>query len=242
MKNFIDTKHHHDIFFEKDVQVKQSVIESKCQLYRAVQIDDSVLKSKNIIGDFSRIRSSKLGEMVRIDRSNFIFHSNIGDYSYTGANDVIMHSEIGRFCSISWGVTIGPGEHDYKRITSHDFLYNDFYGIKNKEEKESYNRFKKQCTIGNDVWIGTNATILRGVKIGDGAVIGANSIITKDIPPYAIAVGNPAKIVRFRFDDSVIKELLNLKWWDFSYEKIKRNFLSFNNLDIESVIKELKQK
>lgn len=77
--------------------------------------------------------------------------------------------------------------------------------------------------IGNDVWIGVNACVLSGVRIGDGAVVGACSVVTRDVPPYAIVAGNPARLVRKRFDDETIEELLKIKWWDWDIERIKEN-------------------
>jgi len=231
-----------DSFFKaEDVEIIDSNIGNNCKFYKSSKIESSTIDLESIVGDFSRVRGSQLGKMVRIDRSNFILESQIGNYSYTGANDVIMHSSIGKFCSISWGVTIGPGNHDYSRITSHDFLYNDFYGIKNHEDDIPYNRFEEDCIIGNDVWVGTNSTILRGVKIGNGAVVGANSIVTKDVPPYAIVAGCPATIIKFRFEQSIINELQNIKWWNFSYEQIKKHYHLFNEREIELALKELKK-
>src|SRR5690606_8612355 len=127
---------------------------------------------------------------------------------------------IGNFCSISWGVTIGPANHDYSKLTTHDFLYNDFYGIKPIDSSAAYDRFSKKTIVGNDVWIGTNSTILNGLNLGDGVVIGANTIVTKDIPPYSIVVGNPGRIVKMRFDKNIIDELLDLKWWEFPISTI----------------------
>ncbi|MBY8082158.1 CatB-related O-acetyltransferase [Vibrio fluvialis] len=149
-----------------------------------------------------------------------------------------MHCTIGKFCSISWGVTIGAGEHDYNKITTHDFLYNTGYDI--NDGKVSYDRFKDNLSIGNDVWIGTNATICRGVTVGDGAVIGANSVVTKDVPPYAIVVGSPARVLKYRFDDKIIALLMDLKWWDLPPELIKEKFELMSSSNIEDIINELK--
>lgn len=87
----------------------------------------------------------------------------------------------------------------------------------------------KPIEIGNDVWIGANVTILRGVHIGDGAVIGANTLVNKDIPPYAIVVGCPARVIKYRFEETVIQKLLNLKWWNWTDEKIQRNLALFQD-------------
>jgi virginiamycin A acetyltransferase len=221
-----------DIPFE----VSKSNIAENAKIYYKAKIQDSVLKEKSVVGDLSRVVNSQLGKYVRIDRGNFILNTEIDDYSYTGSNDVIIHSKIGKYCSISWGVTIGPGEHDYTRITSHDFLYNDFCELRPNSKKLPYDRFEKKCAIGNDVWIGTNSTILRGTKIGDGAIVGANSLVNKDVPPYAIVVGSPAKIIKFRFSEQIINELLDLKWWNLPPNIIKENFDIFEDKDINKTL------
>lgn len=165
---------------------------------------NTVLEEHVMIGSFSKMAYSKMGTM-----------SYIGDYT------VVINSIINKFTSISWGVTIGPEEHDFKRVTNHSFLYStkSFQLVKEK----LYSPFEKKCEIGNDVWIGCNSTILRGVTIGDGAVIGANSLVNKDVPPYAIVVGSPAKIIKYRFSDEIIEGLLSLKWWDYPLSVITKH-------------------
>jgi virginiamycin A acetyltransferase len=210
------------------------------QLYRDVRILGSEIERNCVVGDFSRITNSSLKGYNRIDRNSLVYHSEIGQFSYLGSGSVVMHSKVGKFCSLSWGITIGPANHDYEYLTTHDFLYNNYYNLKPDVEPAVYNRFEKKTEIGNDVWIGTNVTVLNGVKIGDGAVIGANSIVTKDVPAYAIVIGNPGKVVRYRFDEKLIAELIQLKWWDLPEEKIRANFDLFKSKDIATIIETLK--
>lgn len=211
------------------------------KIYKGVRIINSNIGDNTILGDFSRVTSSSLLGYNRIDRNALVYYSTLNRYTYIGSNSVVMHSSIGKFCSISWGVTIGPANHEYKRMSSHDFLYNDFYNIKPIGEEPVYNRFSKNTIIGNDVWIGTGATILNSIKIGDGAVIGANTIVTKDVPPYAIYVGNPGRIIGYRFEKEIINELLSVKWWDLSHENIKNWFEVFKEDNIVNAIKKLKK-
>ncbi len=117
---------------------------------------------------------------------------------------MIFKSKIGKFTSISYGVTIGPPEHNYKRMTQHPFIIRSEYGILSKEECIPNDEFETPVTIGNDVWIGCNSTILRGIEIGNGAIVGANSVVTKDVPPYAIVAGCPARIIKYRFNQEQI--------------------------------------
>ncbi len=221
-------------FIENSIVSQNNVL-----IYNGVRIVYSEILENCILGDFSRVSHSYLKGYNRVDRNTLIYHSNLELFTYVGSNSVIMHSKIGKMSSISWGVTIGPANHDYKKITSHDFLYNDFYGIKPNDEPAAYNRFEKKTLIGNDVWIGANSTILNGILIGDGAVIGANTIVTKDVPPYAIIVGNPGKVVKFRFEKKIIETLLELKWWDFPKEVIQENYEIFKDSNIENSIRVL---
>lgn len=198
-------------------------------LYNSAEFARSTGGSNSIIGDFSRVRESHLGHHVRIDRNNLLLSVSMGDYSYTGPFDMIFHAEIGKFTSISYGVTIGPPEHNYHRLSTHPMIYDKFYGMFEENADIRNEKFEKPITIGNDVWIGCNATILRGVKIGDGAVVGANSMVNKDVPPYAIVAGCPARIIKYRFDKVVISELLKLQWWSWDIDKIRSNQWLFEN-------------
>ena len=198
----------------------------------------NVKASKNIsIGDNSRIENTSFGDYVNIQRNNLIYNSYIGRYTYTGRNFTCWHSRIGAFCSISWNVSIGGANHDYKRLTTSAFLYSDIFDIKGSNQ--GYNRFEPLCEIGNDVWIGCGAVINRNVKIGDGAVIGANAVVTKDVEPYSIVGGSPARILKYRFPKSVIEKLLDLKWWEFPVEFIKQNYELFNSELTDSTLTKL---
>jgi acetyltransferase-like isoleucine patch superfamily enzyme len=144
----------------------------------------------------------------------------IGEYTY-GVPDVSSWGEgttlrIGKFCSISYGVQILlGGEHRTDWVTTYPFttIYKDT-GFK------GHPRSKGDVQIGHDVWIASRATILSGVTIGSGAVIGTHSVVTSNVPPYGIVAGNPARLVRYRFDDEKIAALLRIEWWDWPIEKI----------------------
>ncbi len=162
---------------------------------------------------------------------------DIGDYTY-GCPTVITWGEdaklkIGRFCSISSGVVILlGGEHRIDWLTTYPFNAN----FKNAKAIQGHPRTKGNVIIGNDVWIGTQTLILSGVNIGDGAVIGARSVVTKDVSPYSIVVGNPAKHIRFRFDETMIKELQSIAWWNWPIEKIEDAWPLLLSSDMEKFI------
>lgn len=151
----------------------------------------------------------------------------IGDFTY-GEPRVLTWGEettlkIGKFCSIADGVFILlGGNHRVDWVTTYPFsaLPNDWPEAADITGHPSSNG---DVIIGSDVWIGHQAIILSGVSIGDGAVVGARAVVTRNVPPYAIVVGNPATMVRKRFDDATIRELQRVKWWDWSIEKIRLN-------------------
>jgi acetyltransferase-like isoleucine patch superfamily enzyme len=149
---------------------------------------------------------------------------NIGDYTY-GKPRVASRGEgttltIGKYCSISTQVRIFLGsEHRMDWVSTYPFLI----FLEDAKNIHVHPATKGDVIIGNDVWIGYGVTILSGVTIGDGAVIGACSVVTKDVPPYAIAGGNPARIVRYRFDEETIKKLLEIRWWDWPDHTIREN-------------------
>lgn len=139
-------------------------------------------------------------------------HSQIGDYTYIGFNCIVTKAQIGRYCSIANNINIGPGEHDMTQISTSSQFYTNPY------EKLT----EKPIQIGNDVWIGSNCIIRRGVKIADGAVIGANSFVNEDVPAFAIYAGSPAKFIRFRFDETKRLKILDSKWWDKDLAEAKK--------------------
>ncbi len=203
--------------------INSSVHES-ATLFKDVIVKNSKISKNASIGDFTKIKNCQLYESVIIDRNNHVDSSTIGRFSYTGKNSLILHADIGCFCPISWNVSIGGADHDYSRMTQHSFLYNSNNNLRPADRDPAYDRYLEQVRIGNDVWIAAGAVITRGVSIGDGAVIGANAVVTRDIPPYAIAVGLPAKVIKYRFSDEIIELMMQLKWWQWSEDKIRRNF------------------
>ena len=160
----------------------------------------------------------------------------VGRYtSINGPNTDILvginNIEIGSFCSIAGNVTIQEYNHNFKKITSY-FIQEHLFSKERPMEITS----KGPIIIGNDVWIGTHCVILSGAHIGHGAVIGANSVVTNSIPPYAIAVGSPARVLKYRFSEDIINILLVIEWWNWPIEKIRNNHALF---DTELTIKDL---
>lgn len=168
----------------------------------------------------------------------------IGENTYltAGCSVADSRSRIGKFCSIAKNVSIGTTTHPTNFLTTSPIPYMDISnitgGISIPKENRAEFEFKKPVTIGNDVWIGLNAVIMDGVTIGDGAIIGAGAIVTKDIPPYAIALGIPAKVVKYRFPAETVERLLRTRWWDQPDDVIKA--LPFQ--DVEACLKILESR
>lgn len=167
---------------------------------------------------------------------------DIGEHTYIQRNTVLSpNAHIGKYCSIADYAVIGIGDHPTNTLSTSPFqyMYNNIQALGNIVVPKSnlIKREAKKIFIGNDVWIGYRAFIKAGIKIGDGAVIGAGAVVTKDVEPYAIVGGVPAKLIKYRFDENIRKELLELKWWDLP-EKFIAN-LPFE--DIRECIKKIKK-
>jgi acetyltransferase-like isoleucine patch superfamily enzyme len=196
----------------------------------------NLLEDKKIY-DYTIRPSSKIGKKVMIRSGNEIGNIEIGDYSYiSGPRSYIEDAIIGKYCSIARQVTIGVSGHNYNWVTTSPIITSTKYGFINKDIPEPQ---KGIPVIGNDVWVGMNAIIMRGVRIGDGAVIAAGSIVTSDVLPYSIVAGVPAKHLKFRFEEEEITMLLEMRWWDWTNEKIKARINDFYSVD--SLIKNYSQ-
>lgn len=130
--------------------------------------------------------------------------SSIGSYTYIGRYTSITKTSIGNYCSIANNVSIGLGEHDLAAISTSAIFYENPWDDLTRGE----------CEIASDVWIGVDAVILRGVKIGFGAVVAANAVVTSDVPPFAVVGGVPARILKYRFDDAKQMQIIKSKWWE----------------------------
>jgi acetyltransferase-like isoleucine patch superfamily enzyme len=158
----------------------------------------------------------------------------VGKYTYGFTQFCIPNinlKSIGSFCSIGNNVCITSLNHPLNCITTNPIIYKkSFFGLSGIENKSLVNTSKnRKVIIGNDVWIGDNVTILPSIKIGNGAIIGACSVITKDVPEYAIVVGNPGRILKFRFNENEIAYLKKICWWDWNEEKLKENLIYFSD-------------
>lgn len=162
-------------------------------------------------------RRSRLDRNARL-LSQLKGNSTLGKYSYIQEGN-FFNVHIGRYCSIAPDVSIGGPSHPVDWLSTHPFQYFRDRNYPNYQ-LQHYDYHQGVVTIGNDVWIGSRAIILPGKTVGDGAIVGAGAVVTSDVPPYAIVGGVPAKIIRYRFDEPIINELLDLNWWDLEIEDL----------------------
>ncbi len=166
-------------------------------------------------------RNSRIDKRAKVNRNVHVIDSKIGRYSYVGPNSWVCIADVGSFCSFAANVNIGLGNHTMHYKSTSPIFTEVANATGHSWIKQDKSLPFKRTIIGNDVWIGYGAKIIGGVKIGDGACIGAGALVTKDVPPYAIVGGVPAKIIKYRFSPKTIEYLINEKWWELSDEDLK---------------------
>jgi phosphonate metabolism protein (transferase hexapeptide repeat family) len=186
----------------------------------------------------ARVQNCTLGIYTSIGPRTSMSSSTFGDYSYVVDGCSIVWADIGKFCSIASSNRINPGNHPMWRAALSHFTYrSESYGFALENDEEFFDwRKAHRVVLGNDVWIGHGAVLLPGVKIGHGAGIGAGAVVSKDVPPFAIVGGVPAKNIRFRFPEKVQEGLLNIAWWDWSREQLEAGILDLRKLSAEEFV------
>lgn len=174
-------------------------------------------------------QNTTIKNFTRIFNNVIINNCNIFEYCYIGRNSLIQNTTIGSFCSIANDVIIGLGAHPSHYFSTSPIFYRkkNILNINLISEDLPFEEYKK-IEIGSDVWIGARAVILDGVIIGHGAIVAANSVVTKDVPPYSIVAGIPARILKYRFSNEKIERLLKSAWWNLTILDIKENFNELN--------------
>lgn len=188
----------------------------------------NVIKRANIkVGDYT-IYNDCYNDPREFEKNNVL-------YQYPINNDKLI---IGKFCSIAYKAKflMTSGNHTMKSLSTYTFpIFYEEWGLDVSLITDAWDN-KGDIVIGNDVWIGYDAIIMPGVKIGDGAIIGTRAIVTNDVSPYTIVGGIPAQVIKKRFRDDIILKLLKIKWWDWPYEKIKANIKYIQLGDIDKLM------
>ena len=211
----------------------------KIKLYVAIQKYNKNHQCYIVTNKIRMKQISGIADHVLLEKDCIFADPNgeitIGSYTYINSG-YIYNCKIGKYCSIGHNVSIGPGEHWTNRLST--FPINNL--VFRKHDSSEF-KVVEPAVIGNDVWVGNNAVILQGVSVGDGAIVAAGAIVTKDVPPYAVVGGIPAKILKYRFDKDTINALLRLEWWnkDIEWQKEHMQLFKKNNItlnEIESII------
>ncbi|MBK1667265.1 chloramphenicol acetyltransferase [Rhodovibrio sodomensis] len=183
------------------------------------------------------VRDSRLGPWTQVAARATVSETDFGAYSYVMDNAAIERATVGRFCSIAAHTWINPGNHPTWRASQHHFQYRaDQYGLGDREAAFFDWRRAHPVTLGHDVWMGFGAVVLPGVTVGTGAVLAAGAVVTRDVAPYKIVGGTPAKPIGERFPADVADALQQIAWWDWSHATLQAALPDFRALDVRAFI------
>lgn len=217
------------IYEKTGVNLKKITLRSKVR-----DLEKTIFKLKHQLNIYdSNLDIKKGNEIVGKVSADVTVFVNIkfGKHSFIhNGGTLYSNTEVGNYCVIATNAFLGASLHPTNWLSVHNFQYGANTPLKNPKPFIQ----SKHTTIGNDVWIGANVVVTTGVNIGDGAIIAAGAVVTKDVPPYAIVGGVPAKIIKYRFDEPTIKELLELQWWDLEPEQL-------DGVDFDDIHKAIKQ-
>lgn len=198
-----------------------------CKVY----FEHKYAKKHLVIGYMARFSNCAFGRYNTLYVNVQIVNVTMGDFSYIANNSKIANAEIGKFSCIGSEVLAGLGKHPSRDfVSTHPMFYSPFCQAQMTfSPNAAYDEFER-IKIGNDVWIGARAIILDGVTIGDGAIVAAGAVVTKDVPDYAVVGGVPAKVLRYRFEENEIAFLKQFKWWDKDIDWLHKNYKQFHDI------------
>lgn len=184
------------------------------------------------ISQTATVLESSLGQYTEIAAQVSLVQSTLDDYSYIMERSNIIYTDIGKFVNIASDVRINPGNHPMEWVSQHHFLYRkQQYGFDVEDNESFFNwRSLQRVNIGHDTWIGHKAIIMPEVQIGNGAVVAAGAVVTKDVAPYTVVAGVPAKPIRHRFPRTVCEKIEKIGWWDWDHETIKSRMKEFYDI------------
>ena len=181
-----------------------------------------------------KLRDVQIGARCEILERSSLEYASLGDASYLGHDCQVADAEIGKFCAIAACVRIGPPNHPMGRPAQHRFTYvPEYYDAAQQRDARFFaERRAARVKIGNDVWIGHGVTVLPGVTVGDGAVLAAGAVVARDVAPYTIVGGVPARVIKQRFPAEVAARLQAIAWWDWPFEVIMERLADFQNENV----------
>ena len=189
------------------------------------------LGQKPSIHRTASVRATTFGAWCEVGARTKVAESSFGDYSYVVNDSDIIYATIGKFCSIAAHTRLNPGNHPLDRVMlSHAGYRSSAYGLGPDDSDFFRWRQASPVTLEHDVWIGHGAIVLPGRSVGTGAAVGAGAVVTKDVPPYAIVVGNPARVLRYRFPPKVVSALHRIAWWDWPHDRLGAAMQDFRSL------------
>lgn len=183
----------------------------------------------------AQVRDSTFGAYCEVGARTKVAECAFGDYSYIVSDSDIIYATVGKFCSIAAHVRINPGNHPLERVALNHFTYrSSAYGLGEDDADFFQWRRDHHVTLGHDVWIGHGAILLPGVSVGNGAAIGAGAVVSKEVPPFAIVVGVPGRVLRLRFPPEIIAALERIAWWDWPHRRLGEAIADFRGMGAEA--------
>ncbi len=184
------------------------------------------------------IADSEFGAFCEVGRGSRVLNSTFGNYAYCDRYADIANCTAGRFANIAAFTRIGPTDHPWRNASQHHFLYRSasYWDDAGDDADFFAHRESRRCTLGHDCWIGHGAIVRPEVTVGIGAIVAAGAVVTKDVPPFAIVAGVPARPLRARFPDDVAERLLALAWWDWPHERLRDALDDFRRLPAEAFL------